>query len=137
MREVDDARTNTARYTEVRLRRDELSKRQQKTLLHASRGQWQIENGLHWVRDATMGEDASKVRSGSAPRALATLRNLAIGVLRLAGATKHRARPASALAPPGARADAARAVATASAPVRTARTTPRAALIVGVPTGPP
>jgi hypothetical protein len=32
-----------------------------------------------------MGEDASKVRSGSAPRVLATLRNLTIGVLRLAG----------------------------------------------------
>jgi hypothetical protein len=34
-----------------------------------------------------MREDSSKVRSGSAPRALATLRNLAISVLRLAGAT--------------------------------------------------
>ena len=34
-----------------------------------------------------MGEDASKVRSGSAPRALATLRNLVISVLRLAGET--------------------------------------------------
>jgi hypothetical protein len=34
-----------------------------------------------------MREDASKVRSGSAPRVLATLRNLAIGVLRLAGVT--------------------------------------------------
>jgi hypothetical protein len=32
-----------------------------------------------------MREDASKVRSGSAPGVLATLRNLAIGVLRLAG----------------------------------------------------
>ena len=39
------------------------------------------------MRDATMREDASKVRSGSAPRVLATLRNLAIGVLRLAGVT--------------------------------------------------
>jgi len=57
-------------------------------LLAASRGHWQIENGLHWVRDA-MGEDASKVRSGSAPRVLATLRNLTIGVLRLAGVSNN------------------------------------------------
>jgi hypothetical protein len=34
-----------------------------------------------------MGEDASKVRSGSAPRVLATMRNLVINVLRLARAT--------------------------------------------------
>jgi len=33
-----------------------------------------------------MREDSSKVRSGSAPRVLATLRNLAISVLRLAEA---------------------------------------------------
>jgi len=42
-------------------------------------------HSLHWARDATMREDASKVRSGSAPRALATMRNLVISVLRLAG----------------------------------------------------
>ncbi|MGH9653107.1 MAG: ISAs1 family transposase [Bryobacteraceae bacterium] len=51
----------------------------------AARSHWTIENGLHWVRDATMGEDASKLRSASGPRALATMRNLAISVLRLAG----------------------------------------------------
>lgn len=33
----------------------------------------------------TFGEDASRVRTGSAPRAMASLRNLAIGALRLAG----------------------------------------------------
>ncbi|MFJ9909872.1 hypothetical protein ACIRVK_45080 [Streptomyces sp. NPDC101152] len=33
----------------------------------------------------TFGEDASQVRVGSAPRAMASLRNLAIGALRLAG----------------------------------------------------
>jgi predicted transposase YbfD/YdcC len=58
-----------------------------KRLLQANREHWGIENGLHWVRDATMREDASKVRRGSAPRALATMRNLVISVLRLAGAT--------------------------------------------------
>jgi predicted transposase YbfD/YdcC len=86
MREVDDAKTKTALRTET-VYGVTSSRARRPVLLHASRGQWQIENGLHWVRDATMGEDASKVRSGSAPRALATLRNLAIGVLRLAGVT--------------------------------------------------
>jgi predicted transposase YbfD/YdcC len=56
-------------------------------LLGLIRQHWGIENSLHWVRDATMGEDRSKVRSDSAPRALATLRNLVISILRLTGAT--------------------------------------------------
>ena len=33
----------------------------------------------------TFGDDASRVRTGSAPRAMASLRNMAIGALRLAG----------------------------------------------------
>jgi len=82
MREVDDAKTGTARHTET-VYGVTSSTAQRPTLLHASRNHWQIES-LHWVRDA-MGEDASKVRSGSAPRVLATLRNLTIAVLRLAG----------------------------------------------------
>ena len=51
------------------------------------RGQWSIENQVHWVRDVTFREDASKVRAGSRPRVLATLRNLAIGLIRQAGHT--------------------------------------------------
>ncbi|MGH3949956.1 MAG: transposase, partial [Pseudonocardiaceae bacterium] len=51
------------------------------------RGHWHIENRLHWVRDVTYGEDASLVRTGNGPRAMASLRNLAISMLRLAGAT--------------------------------------------------
>ena len=49
------------------------------------RGHWQIENRLHWVRDLTYGEDGSRVRTGQAPRVMASLRNLAISALRLAG----------------------------------------------------
>ncbi|MEU2869773.1 hypothetical protein ABZ769_11265 [Streptomyces olivoreticuli] len=33
----------------------------------------------------TFGEDASRARTSGAPRAMASLRNLAIGALRLAG----------------------------------------------------
>jgi len=35
-------------------------------------------------RDVTVAEDASRLRTGNAPRAMATWRNLAIAVLRLA-----------------------------------------------------
>ncbi len=49
------------------------------------RGQWRIENQLHWVRDVTFGEDASRVRTGAGPRVMASLRNLAISAFRLAG----------------------------------------------------
>ena len=56
-------------------------------LLQWWRGHWHIENRLHWVRDATMGEDACRVRKGAAPQVLAALRNAAIHVLRTTGAT--------------------------------------------------
>jgi predicted transposase YbfD/YdcC len=49
------------------------------------RGHWTIENGLHWVRDVTFAEDASQVRTGTAPQVMACLRNLAIGTLSRAG----------------------------------------------------
>ncbi|QNA72002.1 ISAs1 family transposase [Streptomyces sp. So13.3] len=48
------------------------------------RGHWSVE-ALHHVRDTTFAEDASQLRSGNAPRAMATWRNLAIGALRLIG----------------------------------------------------
>jgi predicted transposase YbfD/YdcC len=48
------------------------------------RDHWQIE-ALHHVRDTTFAEDASQLRTGNAPRAMATWRNFAIGVLRTAG----------------------------------------------------
>jgi len=50
-------------------------------------GHWGIE-ALHHVRDVTFAEDASQVRTGSAPQAMASLRNLAIGILRAHGDRK-------------------------------------------------
>jgi predicted transposase YbfD/YdcC len=50
------------------------------------RDHWKIE-ALHHVRDTTLAEDASQLRTGNAPRAMATWRNLAIGALRAAGTT--------------------------------------------------
>jgi predicted transposase YbfD/YdcC len=49
------------------------------------RSHWSIENKIHWVRDVTFREDYSRVRTGSRPRIMATLRNLAIGLIRQAG----------------------------------------------------
>ena len=48
---------------------------------------WGIENRVHWVRDVTFDEDRSHVRTGNGPQVMATLRNTAISLLRLAGAT--------------------------------------------------
>jgi len=55
-------------------------------LLEANRGHWGIENRLHWVRDVTFDEDRSQVRTGARAQVMAALRNLAIGLLRRAGA---------------------------------------------------
>ena len=56
-------------------------------LAAAARGHWGIENRAHWVRDVTFDEDRSRIRAGSGPRVMATLRNLAISLHRLAGAS--------------------------------------------------
>ena len=56
------------------------------------------DNAVHHVRDTTFDEDRSQVRTGNAPRVMATLRNTAISLLRLAGwtniakALRHHAR---------------------------------------------
>jgi hypothetical protein len=53
--------------------------------LALSRGHWAVENQLHYVRDVTLGEDASHIRSGAAPQAMAAVRNLVVAVLHCAG----------------------------------------------------
>lgn len=54
-------------------------------LLRLVRHHWHIENKSHWVRDVTFDEDRSQVRCGAIPEFMAALRNLAIGLMRLAG----------------------------------------------------
>jgi len=56
-------------------------------LLALSRNHWTIENRLHWVRDVTFDEDRSRVRKGAGAQVMASLRNLAISLLRIAGAS--------------------------------------------------
>jgi hypothetical protein len=50
-------------------------------LLGLLRDHWRIENQLHYVRDVTLGEDACRVRKGTAPQVLAALRNAVIHLL--------------------------------------------------------
>jgi len=45
------------------------------------RGHWSIENRSHYVRDVTMGEDASRIRIRSGPEMMAAFRNATIGCL--------------------------------------------------------
>ncbi|MFD4956446.1 ISAs1 family transposase [Streptomyces sp. NPDC058451] len=54
-------------------------------LAAAVRGHWTVE-AQHHIRDVTFAEDASTVHTGTAPRAMATFRNLAIGLLKTLGA---------------------------------------------------
>jgi predicted transposase YbfD/YdcC len=73
-------------------------------LLDLTRAHWRIENGLHYVRDVTLGEDRCRVRKGSAPQVLASLRNVAVYLLNrmdapsIAAATREiAAQPEKAL----------------------------------------
>ena len=49
-------------------------------------GHWGIEDRLHWVRDVTFDEDRCRVRTGAGAENMASLRNLAISLHRLADA---------------------------------------------------
>ncbi len=95
---LDDVRTSIeTRFYVTDLTTDDVTIEHLFRLVH---GHWSIENSLHWVRDVTFGEDLSQVRTGTLPRILATLRNLAIGIIRhttyrsvnIAAATRQLAR---------------------------------------------
>lgn len=49
---------------------------------------WGIENKIHWVRDVVYREDDQHAYAGTGAQVMATLRNLALGLLRLAGVTQ-------------------------------------------------
>jgi predicted transposase YbfD/YdcC len=56
-------------------------------LLRLWREHWHIENKLHYVRDVSYREDKSQVRAGKIPEVMAALRNAAITMMRVSGAT--------------------------------------------------
>lgn len=49
------------------------------------RHHWGIENRLHYVKDVSFKEDASKIRTGNAPAVFSLIRNLIINIARLNG----------------------------------------------------
>ncbi|HEY7669104.1 MAG TPA: ISAs1 family transposase [Hyphomicrobium sp.] len=65
-------------------------------LLQLSRDHWRIENSLFHVRDVTFREDHCRVRSGSAPQALAAIRDAALNLIRKTGQKPRPAREAFA-----------------------------------------
>jgi hypothetical protein len=56
-------------------------------LASLTQGQWGIES-VHWIRDTAYAEDASTGYTGNGPQIMATLRNIAISLLHLAGITQ-------------------------------------------------
>lgn len=64
-----------------------------KHLLELTRTYWGIENGLHYRRDVTLHEDATRLTLGNAGHIMATLNNLVIGLcLREYGSNVAQAR---------------------------------------------
>ena len=48
----------------------------------AVRSHWHIENRLHWVLDVVFHEDLSRLRSGTGPQNMATVRHMAMNLIR-------------------------------------------------------
>ncbi|HMA34428.1 MAG TPA: ISAs1 family transposase [Chloroflexia bacterium] len=61
-------------------------------LLELRRGHWRIENGLHYVKDVTLGEDASLVHRGQGPAVMSLLRDGVVSLLHAAGHQQIAAR---------------------------------------------
>jgi predicted transposase YbfD/YdcC len=53
-----------------------------KTIAHATREHWNIENKLHWRLDVLMREDECRVRAGNSAENFAVLRHLAFNLLK-------------------------------------------------------
>jgi predicted transposase YbfD/YdcC len=76
IREIDGKATIERRYYLSSLKLDV------ETFARAVRGHWGVENKLHWVMDVCFREDQSRARAGYAAENLATLRRLALNLLR-------------------------------------------------------
>ena len=50
-------------------------------LLNLKRGHWQIENGLHYVKDVTLGEGRSLIHVGSGSSVMGILRDFSVSLL--------------------------------------------------------
>lgn len=86
IREVEDKRTVERRYYLSSLKLDV------GTFARAVRGHWGVENKLHWVMDVCFREDQSRARTGYAAENLATLRRLALNLLKREKTSKRGIR---------------------------------------------
>lgn len=93
--------TTETHYGITSLRRDQADAR---ALLDMIRKHWEIENTIFHVRDVTLGEDQCRVRTGTAPHILSTIRNSLLNLLhRIDGVNiaatlrRHAAHPQEAL----------------------------------------
>jgi predicted transposase YbfD/YdcC len=59
------------------------------TLARAVRGHWGVENKGHWIMDVCFREDQSRARTGYAAENLATLRRLALNLLKQENHNPH------------------------------------------------
>ena len=57
------------------------------TLARITRGQWGIES-VHWLRDTAWREDQNTGYAGDGPQVMASLRNIAVSILHIAGVTE-------------------------------------------------
>ena len=69
-----------------------------KRLAKAVRGHWGIENNLHWSLDVTFGEDSSRARTKYAAQNMATLRRIALNLIKKTPANKCSQRQRRILA---------------------------------------
>jgi predicted transposase YbfD/YdcC len=81
----------------VYLLRDHLTSRQKLKLSHPAHAEFvicdcTIENGFHYVKDVTMGEDKSTVHCDNGPKIMAALRNTVVSLLHHAGFSTIAAR---------------------------------------------
>jgi predicted transposase YbfD/YdcC len=51
-------------------------------LLTAARGHWSVENNLHWQLDISINKDACRVRQKNSTENLATVRYVALNILK-------------------------------------------------------
>ncbi len=91
LRELKDRCSREVIYAITSLPADKLDPA---ALLQLARDHWQIENTLFHVRDVTFAEDACRVRTGSAPLALAAIRTAVLNHIRQSGQKPRPAREA-------------------------------------------
>jgi predicted transposase YbfD/YdcC len=69
-------------HTGVRYYISSLPARRAKTIAHAVRSHWGVENQLHWAMDVSFGEDTSRARDENAQANLGMLRRTALSLLK-------------------------------------------------------